>query len=371
MNRDRIRVLTASAATGLVAFALAAPAGHAAVTTFGSDLAKEANKVEDHGADSAFWNISIDGSSSAGVVPADGQITLARVKGIVLADPSGAKKPDPQFHLQVLHPVGGGQVRVALSSAPFRLPVGGDPQVVNSYRPVNLCVQRGDYVDFNDIGGFEWRWGGYAGMPVQVFNGAAAGSATAFYTKSDGTNVGTQWAPQSVFQREELLMRTTLATGPDATDICPGGYMQHVFRGVSIPRQSATLRTSTGIAKVKVLCPGPSYGHCQGVLVLKATLNGGEVTLGGAAFKVRPAYTQKIDINLSPDDVKLIQDAKGVTAVATADAKDDPRSDSRANSGVPVQSKSTRGRVTVKPDRLTAKKKKRKKRRRRRRHHHR
>src|SRR5881296_3296364 len=43
MNRDRIRVLTASAATGLVAFALAAPAGHAAVTTFGSDLSKDAN----------------------------------------------------------------------------------------------------------------------------------------------------------------------------------------------------------------------------------------------------------------------------------------------------------------------------------------
>ena len=105
-----LRISLAALAVSLASL-LAPAAGQAAVTVFGSDLAKPANIVEDHGADSAFWNFSIDGDTGRAVVPANGQITVANVKGIVLADPSGRAKPDPQFHFQVLHPLGNGSVR--------------------------------------------------------------------------------------------------------------------------------------------------------------------------------------------------------------------------------------------------------------------
>ncbi|HEX8075613.1 MAG TPA: thrombospondin type 3 repeat-containing protein, partial [Thermoleophilaceae bacterium] len=257
----------------------------------------------------------------------------------------------------MLHPVGGQVVKVELSSAGFLLPVGGDPQQVSTYKPVNLCVHRGDYVDFNDIGGHEWRWGSFDGMPVQVFSRTPE-SSTAFYSADNGTNVGSQWAPQQINASEELLMRSTLATGPDATDICPGGYMQHIFQGLTIqPDQDVTLRTATGLAKVRVTCPGPSYGRCKGALSVDASLKGRKTVLGAAAFDVQPATSASVEMKVSSANVKLVQQAKTLAAHVSADAKDDPKADARANPGVPVQAKVTEGTIRLKPDRPPAKKK--------------
>jgi hypothetical protein len=320
--------------------------GHAAVIDFGSDLQRSATIVEDHGADSAFWNVGNPG----GAAPADGQITQVAVKGGVVADPSGRIKPNPFFHFQVLHPVGGGQVKVMLSSAGFFLPVTPNPQTISTFRPVNLCVHQGDYVDFNDIGGFQFRWGAYQGMPFQVF-ASNPDASTNFYTADNGTNVGTQWAPQRTTPGEELLMRTTLATGPDSTDFCPGGFAGHVFQGLKISKQTRVLNTGSGIVNIKTVCPGPSYGGCRGVLILRATLGGKPVTLGGATFIVKQAYGASLSVRLSKANVKLVRQAKSVVATVSADAKDDPSSDSRAKPGVPVQSKSTSRKVTIKPDR--------------------
>src|SRR2546430_2494569 len=97
----------------------------AGVSTLGSDLTKDANVVEAHGGDALFWNASIDGNPNAAVMPADGQVTVVKVKGTVLQDPSGSVEPDPLFHFQVLHPIGGDRWRVTLSSGGFRVPVGG------------------------------------------------------------------------------------------------------------------------------------------------------------------------------------------------------------------------------------------------------
>jgi hypothetical protein len=352
LKRPLLPVLAAAA------IALAAPASvQAAVTVFGSDLSKPANLVEDHGPDSAFWNASIDGDPGRAIVPADGQITLARVKGIVLQDPSGRQKPDPMWHLQVLHPQGNGSVRVDLSSGAFRLPLGGDPQQVTGYRPVNLCVHRGDYVDFNDIGGFQWRWGNYQGMPFQIFSRVPTG-ATNFYSADNGTNVGAVFRPAETKQ-EELLMQTTLASGPDATDICPGGYQQHVFSGLKVvSNQTAVLRTRTRIVKVKALCPGPSYGGCKGVLSMDATFGSANKLVGSATFNIKAAYTQSIEVKLSPANVKLIQKARGLATNVNVQSHDDPKSDKRAGpAGIPVQSQVTTANVRIKPDKLTSKKK--------------
>jgi hypothetical protein len=339
-TRTRHRALAAIAAACAALVALPA-SGNAAVTTLGSTLAKLADTVADHGADVAYWAPTIDGA--LGTMPSDGQITLVKVKGTVLADPAGRAKPDPQFHVQVLHPVGGGQVRVALSSAPFRVPVGGNPQAVNSYRPVNLCVHRGDYVDFNDIGGFEWRWGNFAGMPFQVFSAASA-STTHYFTKSNGTNNGTVWGPAGTLP-VELLMQYQLSTGPDAVSHCPGGFKEHAFKGLEVQRQTASV--SGGRARLKVKCPFRTFGKCRGVLVVKATLGGRQVTLGGAPFSVNPAWVSSVFVPISGANLGQIRKAGGVSAIVSANAHDDPRADRQAPRGMPVQSKTTTGTVRI------------------------
>jgi hypothetical protein len=357
----RARVL-AGAVLAAAALAALPAAGHAAVLTLGSDLSAPATKVEAHGADSAFWNVFVNGA--AGAMPAAGQVTFVRVKGSVLDFPAGhdhkdAPPLDPQFHFQVLHPVGGGQLRVSLSSAPFRLPivtvfrtednvVKGNPQDINGFKPVNLCVEKGDYIDFNDIGGSEWSWGGLDGMHVQVFSDSA-NSTVNFYSKNQGTNIGSTWPPDPRFNGagEELLMQTKLATGSDASDICPGGYQQHIFKGLGLRRESVSLSTKKGIVKLHADCPSPTYGGCKGVLVMNANIKGRQVSLGGVPFVVRPAFSTSLELKLSKKNIKLIKKAKKVTAAVTANAHDDPKNDRRANRGIPVQSKTTAGTVTI------------------------
>jgi hypothetical protein len=225
--------------------------------TVGSDMRGAANTVEAHGADSAFWNPALTGVS--GAMPADGQITVARVKGSVVDDPVRPQNPNPLFHFQVLRPLGDGRVQVDRSSAGFKLPItAAEAQPTSSYEPVNFCVRRGDFVDFNDIGGHEWSWGRLDGMHVQVFNRSAPGSDLAFFTKNNGTNNGATFAPDRAFEggAEELLMQAKLATGPDATDMCLGGYRQHVFGGVGIAAQTQALSVSKRSTRVKASCRG-------------------------------------------------------------------------------------------------------------------
>jgi hypothetical protein len=348
------------AALAVVAALMALPAaGHAAVTTLGSDLSKDANIVEAHGADAALWNVFIDGQPNT--MPADGQVTFIRVKGVVVDDPrdrryDGTKPLDPQFHFQVLHPISDGrQMRVMLSSAPFRLPVvvdgSNDTQQISGYKPVNLCVQKGDYVDFNDIGGHEWSWprrGTIDGMHVQAFS-RTPDSTVGFYSKSNGTNINSEWAPQEIKQGEELLMQTKLVTGRDASDICPGGYMQHIFKGLNIKARSASLSSRKRTVKVAAQCPVSTYGSCKGVLVLKAPINGVLTTLGGLPFNVRSAYGTSLEVKLSDKMTRKIMKLGGVKAAVSADAHDNPGDDKRADPAVPVQKRTTRGTIRISP----------------------
>jgi hypothetical protein len=356
---SRLRLPRARAAAIAVAAALLVlpAAGHAAMMTLGSDLAKPADVFEAHGADAAFWNTLIDGKPNT--MPADGQVTFIRVKGVVVDDPRRPQNPDPQFHFQVLHPISGGrQMRVMLSSAPFRLPLvrdgSNETQQVTGYEPVNLCVQKGDYVDFNDIGGNEWSWGRYPtgqpidGMHVMAFS-STPDSTVGFYSKNNGTNINSEWTPQAFKQGEELLMQTKLATGPDATDICPGGYMQHIYRGLNVKRRTASLSSRKRTVKIAVQCPVSTYGSCKGVLVLKAPINGAVTTLGGVPFNVRYSFGTSLLVTLSDKMTKKVLKLGGVTATATAESRDDPESDKRADPAVPVQKKTTRAKFRIAP----------------------
>jgi hypothetical protein len=210
----------------LLAAGLAWPApGRAAIVTFGSTLAAPATLAEAHGADAAFWPAAIAGGPTF-QAPASGQIVAIRLKGIAQANTQpGASPPLTQVHFQDLRPQPNGAVQVVVTTGAFNVPAAGDPNQVSTFQPVNFCVAQGDFVDFNDEGGFDPTF--YPnGVPFQVF-GRVAGSDTNFFTQNAGTLNGATFAPTppsgGTLQGEELLLQVDLATGPDATPLCPGG----------------------------------------------------------------------------------------------------------------------------------------------------
>ncbi|TMK41307.1 MAG: hypothetical protein E6G56_05465 [Actinobacteria bacterium] len=296
------------------------PAAGAAVMSFGSPLAAPATVAETHPVDTAFWATALSGGAPVGA-PADGQVTAVRVKGT--AQPSGqpgAPRPLTQVHFQVLAPQADGSVVVAVTSQGFDLPVsaevGGDTNHVSTFAPTNFCVHRGDLIDLNDEGGFDATFFP-SGVPFQVF-GSVAGSTTAQFSKGDGTVNGSRFSgsPKS---GEELLMQMTLATGPDASALCPGGT-----RGAApgrTPRRLAPVRVSRQTAAVNrrrvtrpaIFCAGP--GRCRIALTLSAAGPGGS-RLGAARASLRPQRTTHVPIRLSRAGVRQIKaHHKRLTAV--------------------------------------------------------
>ena len=204
----------------LASCALAVPAAlpdaaDAALYRFGSSLAARANVAERHGADSVFWSRSLAGGRRVRV-RYSGQILSVRMKGIALRA-AGGPRPLTEFHIQVLQPLRDGRVRVRLTSQPFNIPYTGDPQQITTYRPINLCARRGDYVAFNDEGGFQPHW--YPnGVPYQVFSRVGR-SSTRFFTKDNGTNNGARFRG-TVHRGRELLMQMRLGTGRHVSAAC-------------------------------------------------------------------------------------------------------------------------------------------------------
>lgn len=208
-RRDVLRTIGVLVALALLAGTAVAQAKR---TKFGSNLAAPANRTESHGADAVFWNTGL-ASKGKQRVPAKGRVMTIRVKGTAIRHGS---TPVTLFHFQILHP-SHGHVKVSLTSGPFNVPVGGNPNRVTTYHPVNLCARKGDFVAFDDVGGFNPP--NYpSGTPFQVFS-SVLGSTTAFYSKAGGTNNGATFKG-SPHQGEELLMQTVLGTGKDA-GICP------------------------------------------------------------------------------------------------------------------------------------------------------
>src|SRR5271163_980732 len=175
------RLLLGIGLAGLIA--LLAPANsRAAVTTFGSPLSVPATlntavnlgyqgtntavpaspeapngvvHTYHYGADTALWNATqAAGSPQA---PMTGQALKVSVEGCAQAAPGGPA-PLTQIHLQDISPLPGGGAKVNLTSQAFSMPVcgqgGASGSTVTTYEPINLCVSAGDYVDFNDEGGY-------------------------------------------------------------------------------------------------------------------------------------------------------------------------------------------------------------------------
>src|SRR3954454_6930736 len=288
---------------------LALPASaSAAVTNFGSDLSAPANVAEAHGADTAFWGLTVKGHDNR--VPASGQITEIRLKGTALPSlQAGAPAPLNEVHIQVIHPQPNGSVTVSLSTDPFYVPIGGNPNQVSKYHPAGyLCAEKGDYVTFNDEGGFAPPF--YpSGVPFQVFSNVR-GSTTAQYTRDNGTNIGANFTG-SPKEGQELLMQMTLTTGYDASTVC-GGMKGQEFKGLVIAPQSTKVRKR--IARVRATCPGTSRQSCDGTLTLRA----GAAVIGQTNFSIPSTATTNIKVPVTKSADKRILKSRQLKVTVSA-----------------------------------------------------
>ena len=182
------------------------------------------------GADTAIWNVGQKfGSPSA---PASGQAVKISLEGCAQPATNGPP-PLTQIHFQDVSPAGGGAVKVNLTSQGFEIPVcgegGASGSTVTSYEPVNMCMSQGDYITFNDEGGYVeniYR----EGVPYRVL-GAVRGSTADSFIRGNGTGNGAILSPSytsamegfATNAGEELMMQVTLGTGSDARYVCPGG----------------------------------------------------------------------------------------------------------------------------------------------------
>ncbi len=356
---NRVRLLLSVLVLMCALVPLVPAPAHAAITSFGSPLSQPAtlNTTENlgytgssvavppapdapngvyhvyhYGVDSALWNVAL--ASGAPQAPQTGQALKISLEGCAEPASSGAA-PLTQIHFEDLSPLSEGGARANITSQAFEIPVcgqgGASGSTVSTYEPINLCVAAGDYVAFNDEGGFVA--GSYPdGVPYKVI-GATSGSTMDSFLRNNGTGNGSIFAPGDVtsqdgFARnsgEELMMRVTLGTGADATHICAGGT-------AGLPPALAPIRVSPQtdginherIVAVAVYCR--LQPACQGVATLSlSTLSGyagksrfHRSTVGRAGFNLAPDKTTHLPIRLSSSVMGLIRKDHGIAVTLTA-----------------------------------------------------
>ncbi len=337
----RWRRLSLLAAAVALLFLLEPAVSQADVSTFGSPLSVPAtlNTAEDlnyvgtntavpaspeapngyihtfhFGADAALWNTTLaDGVPRA---PATGQALKVSLEGCAVAT-AGGPPPLTQIHFQDLTPQPGGGAKINITSQAFDIPVcgagGASGSTVTSYEPINLCVSEGDYVAFNEEGGFvEHSY--QSGVPYKVL-GRTGGSTTASFIRGGATNNGDLLAAADHSDMDgfasnegsELMLRVTLGTGDDATHICPGGK-----RG--LPPQLAPIRVSpqtdgvnhSRIVAVAMFC---RVSPCNGV----ATISNGKHTYGRSGFALQANKTVHLPIRVRSEFVQQIRHHHGAT----------------------------------------------------------
>ncbi len=321
---------------------LTLPAGAGAtVMTFGSPLAVAATRdtatnleyagtgavrhVHHDGADTALWNVTLPPGARPSA-PTGGQITAIRLEGC--AEPAaGGPAPLAEIHFQALTPTGGGGVRVDVTSQPFVIPTCGAPnatrRTVTSYQPTNFCVSRGDIVDFNDEGGFDPNH--YpSGVPYAVI-GTVPGAVMNSFIANNGTNNGatllsTDVAASDGFARnvhEELLLQSTLATGVDATPLCPGGL--HGQPGEpggksALDFGQATTRVKRGGYVALSLYCDLLGRPCTGTIALR----GAGATLGSAPLSAPTGQVSTVRVPLGAPAIAKLRAQDGMSVLVVA-----------------------------------------------------
>lgn len=275
-----------------------------------------------YGADAALWNTSILGGQAPS--PAAGQARKITLEGC--AEPAADGTPAlTQIHFQVLSPMAGGGVKVSLSSGGFDIPVcgraGASGSTLTSYEPVNLCVSQGDYVAFNEEGGFvEHAY--QSGVPYKVI-GAVAGSSFDSFIRGGGTNNGDVFSPSDTSSMDgfatnsgaEVMMQVALGTGADSTHICAGGTagLPPALPPIRVSPQTDGINHQRIVA-IAVYCR--LAPECNGVATL--TLPGKKTPVGRAAFNLRPNKTTHMPIRVAKSVMGQIRKHHGITTTLTA-----------------------------------------------------
>jgi hypothetical protein len=339
------------AATAAIALALMLTLGRAsaATMTFGSSLSVPATEdtasnlnyegtnvalpgsvfhIPHDGADTALWNAQLAGGSP--IAPAGGQVVSVSLEGCAK---SNGPPPLTQIHFQTLSPLPGGGAKVELTSQAFEIPVcgqgGASGATTTTYQPTNLCVTQGDYVAFNDEGGFDPDPNGPqpypSGVPYLVI-GSVSGSTMDSFIANNEVGNGATFSPTDTSSHngfasnpnEELMLQATLATGSDATPVCPGGTKgvhpvhHHVFPTLTIPTPQLDGMNARGVVQVAIYCHA-STGDCTGTITLHSKPYHGShpLWLGAAQFAVAPHSTGKARVHLSQLARRMVRKTAG------------------------------------------------------------
>jgi hypothetical protein len=329
---------------------LALPAGaDAAVTTVGSPLSVQATlntsqnlsyqgvntpvppnpeapnglfHTPHYGADTAIWNVVSKGGSAA--MPTTGQAIQVRLEGCAQPAPGGPP-PLTQFHVQDLSPLPGGGAHVNLTSQPFDIPIcghgGASTSTVSTFEPINLCVSQGDYVDFNDEGGyvpFIYR----AGVPYSVL-GVVPFSQVDSFIRGNGTDNGANLLASDINPMEgfaastgeELMLQVVLGTGPDARYICGGGTKDAppTLAPLHVRPQTDGVNHS-GSVGVAIFCR--PAGGCAGTATLALRAGGAPVASG--SFNLPGGATGHLSLHLNGRVMALIRKHHTVPVTLTA-----------------------------------------------------
>jgi hypothetical protein len=340
-SQRRRRLASGLLLTGLLAV-LAPATSPAAILTFGSPLSVPAtlNTSENlgypgtytpvppnpeapnglfhtyhDGSDTALWNVAqATGSPQA---PATGQAVKVSLEGCAQAASQGPP-PLTQIHFQDLSPLPSGGARVNLTSQAFDIPVcgqgGASGSTVTTYEPINLCVSAGDYVSFNDNGGYVenvYR----SGVPYQVL-GSVNGSTMDSFLRNNGTANGAILSSSDLSAHdgfasnanEELMLRVTLGTGTDATQICAGGTqgLPPLLPPIGIRPQTDGVDHGR-VVSVALYCR--LTPECKGIATLTAM--GRNLKYGHSPFSVQGKKTAHVPIRVTPQLMGLIRTHRG------------------------------------------------------------
>jgi hypothetical protein len=273
------------------------------------------------GADTALWNLA-----KHAIAPEAGQILKIRLEGCARPSPGGPP-PLREVHFQALSPFAGGGATVNLTSQGFEMPVcgeGANSSTVSTYEPTNLCVNRGDYVDFNDEGGYVeniYR----NGVPYDVL-GSVRGATTDSFIRNNGTGDGANLEASYVGAmegfasnaNEELMMQMELGTGADARYVCPGGSKDAppVLPEIRISPQTDGINRSR-IVEIAVYCR--PAGGCPGTATLTVPGRGRRArAVGATQFDLPGGTTAHVAVRVSSRVLKLIHREGGVATTMVA-----------------------------------------------------
>jgi hypothetical protein len=355
MHRIASRGFLASLAA-LGAAALALPASsQAGVEWIGPNLGNFKADVEQaYSQDDLFTLLLLGAAGISGqgtAMPVGGQITDVQVEGFAdvrAGAPTSAT--DTTVHFQDLVPAGGSWM-VNATSQSFAFPAmatldTANEKTVTDFRPTNLCVRAGDLVALNTEGGFEPPPAFYPnGIPFRVFTSVARAQTGVFSAHNATGNGATVSFPSSApgaiaptsgqWSQTMLLMRVQLATGADATPLCPGGtqgvYTKPGGSGGSgggsggsgtktgapgtVPSQTDGV-TAGGTTNVAVFCHNTSAA-CNVSVNLATPGSSGRahlaakavkpVTVGSGHGSVAPQKTGKIKVKLTKNGFKAVK----------------------------------------------------------------